>query len=162
MKSALIALACLVPLSAGAADPSYLSVVGEIVGKVEAHRILRDYCAKARPEAAAANAAAYDSWRERNAALLQRVDAQRAHVDKILARQASRNPDPASPNSAAEVVASMEKLFSAELDKLDKPLQQTVCARFGDSLAATEATWQAEIGELLDRASTIEKSLVEP
>jgi hypothetical protein len=65
------------------------------------------------------------------------VDAQRAHVDKILAQQASRNPDLDSPKSAAEVVVSMEKL------------------------TATEPTWQAEIGELL-RASTIEKSLSEP
>jgi hypothetical protein len=162
MKSALLALACLVPLAVSAAEPSYLSVVGEIVGKVEAHRILRDYCAKARPESAAGNAAAYDSWRERNAELLKRVDVQRAHADKLLAKRAASDPDPTAPKSAAEVVAAMEQVFWAQLDKLEQPLQQTVCVRFGDSLAATEQKWQVEIGELLDRASTIEKSLVEP
>jgi hypothetical protein len=56
----------------------------------------------------------------------------------------------------------MEQVFWVQLDKLDQPVQQTVCAKFGDSLVATEQKWQAEIGGLLDRASTIEKSLVEP
>jgi hypothetical protein len=162
MKSALIALACLVALAANAAEPSYLSVVGEIVGKVEAHRILRDYCAKARPESAASNAAAYDLWSERNAGLLKRVDVQRAHADKLLAKQAASDPDPNAPKSAAEVVAAMEQVFWAQLDKLEQPVQQNVCVRFGDSLAATEQKWQVEIGGLLERASTIEKSLVEP
>jgi hypothetical protein len=162
MRSALVALACLVPLAASAAEPSYLSVVGEIVGKVEAQRVLRDYCAKARPETAAKNAAAYDSWHDRNAELLKRVDVQRAHADKLLAKRAASDPDPNAPKSAAEVVSAMEQVFYTQLDKLDAPVQQTVCAKFGDSLVASEQKWQTEIGGLLDRASTIEKSLVEP
>lgn len=146
-KSLVCIASALWMVEGGAAGQSYMSLVGELVGKVESLRLLRDHCSSVFPQTMDANKRVYEAWAERNAELLALVRAQREHVDRRLAKQAAA--DPSAPKSTAEIVVLLEQRLSAQLRGAGLAAQQSFCAKYPDMVVASEKARNEEITALL-------------
>jgi hypothetical protein len=130
----------------GAAGQSYMSLVGELLGKVEGLRMLRDHCATVTPEDTETTLA-YEAWEKRNSDLLALVKTQREHADKRLAKQALENSS--APKSTAEFIALLEGRLLAELRESDVSSQKAMCAGYPELISSSETARREEIAALL-------------
>lgn len=145
--------------SVGAAGQSYMSLVGELVGKVESLRMLRDHCAAAAPETAVKNAKAYEAWAERNAGLIAQVQTQRERADTRILKQAADNPS--APKSTTKIVAILQRGVFAQLASTDIESQRTMCAQYPDMISASEKSRSKEIAALLKTVTHADEVLTQ-
>jgi hypothetical protein len=153
----LIAAAVLTAASANAAGKSYMSLLGELVGKAEMPRMLRDICADASPETAKQNARAYEEWAQRNAELLSAVKVQQDRGDVRLAKQAGENPG--APKSTKEVIAMLHEVLAEQVSQAGPAAGKDMCSKYAGQLSSTEETRKAEIQSLLKTVTDADKAL---
>lgn len=156
-KSLLCVAGALWMVGAGAAGQSYVSLVGELVGKVESLRMLRDHCSNAAPQTTDANKRAYGAWAQRNADLLALVRTQRERADQRLAKQAAA--DPSAPKSMAEIVVLLEQRLSVQLRGANVDAQQSLCAKYPELISSSEKTRSEEIAALLNTVTHADEVL---
>lgn len=159
-KSLLCIAGALWTAGASAGSQSYMSLVGELVGKVESLRMLHDYCLNASPQTADANKHAYEAWAQRNADLLALVKTQRSHADRRLAKQAAA-AGPSIPKSTTEIVVLLEQHLSAQLRGADANTQQSFCAKYPELISSSEKARNEEIVSLLKTVTDADEVLSE-
>lgn len=153
----LIVAAALAAASANAAGQSYMSLLGELVGKAEMPRMLRDICVDASPETVSQNARAYEEWAQRNADLLSAVKVQQERGDVRLAKQAAQNPG--SPKSTREVIAMLQDVLAQQVGQAGPATGKDMCAKYAGQLSSTEESRKAEIQSLLKTVTDADKAL---
>jgi hypothetical protein len=145
------------PVAAVAAGSSYMSLLGELVGKAEMPRMLRDICIEASPETVKQNARAYEEWAQRNADLLSAVKVQQDRGDVRLAKQATQNPG--SPKSTREVIAMLQQVLAEQVSQAGPAAGKDMCSKYAGQLSSTEETRKAEIQSLLKTVTNADKAL---
>ena len=156
IRNALLVLA----LGAGtalAAERSYMSIIGELVGMVEGATMVRDVCAVRSPSTAAANSRLHDAWKARHKAVLDAARLKIADANERLKKENAAVEDPIK-----SMVTTGRGMLEEHLAGMTPSEVQDYCGAYADLIGLKDREATTSIPKLLKSLADADKNLPSP
>jgi hypothetical protein len=153
----LLVLLALCSFAALAEERSYMSLVGELLGAVEAPRMFRDGCAKRLPATAAERARLYDEWRARHKALLDSADEQIARANERLKKEAT----PGTDDPVSIMKETISRMYDEHLGKMSPQELNEYCGDYASYINSKDDEFKSSVPNLLKVVTEADRVLTE-
>jgi len=129
----------------------YMMLVGDLVGAVEAPRLVQNTCVSRFPKRRAEFTEAYSAWRARHEDLLKAVDEQVARANARLERQGS------PPGTS--VVTTVSGILQRPFDALDTAKARKLCDSYPQILKAKDEEMASSVPALLQAVTNADRQM---
>jgi hypothetical protein len=139
-----------------AAERSYMSLIGELIGMVEGARMVRDVCAVRSPSTAAANSRLLDSWKTRHKPVLDAAASQISSANDRMKKQGAPGENPVK-----DMLTAGQGLLEKHLAGMTPAQVREYCGAYPDLIDLKDREATTSIPEILKLLSDADRAPTE-